>query len=489
MTVEKKPTLTDPKGMGGINAQDGFDYQVWVALARLPAWLRNPAFEGVAIETLEDFEARFFAPHSPRGHVLDRFQAKSGTPTQAEIVEVLDSFWAFDAAYPATARVHTLVTPALPTGLRWIARDVNRVQNARPFYQPFSDIRAASDDELKKKLVKKFGPDRGVFFARSVEVALQTIPDRNHAEITFAAAMGKAFPGMGANAPDIFSAFRALSDLVAQFRGGMLTRDQLVALLNETLGIELEAERSLHVHIRSDRNSARSDAVEVDASHFSGTGGGFPTPEKWDAEFITPLNAVARWAGRRNHRRVALSGSYRLTTAFVVGWTFRSAKGFDLDVETRAGMWATDAYPSPDIVLPWEINGPLGLVDERLVVGVGILRNPTLNMVQDLGLQNSTSFLIATLEKPLRNGMEAQASATAIKNAMANAVERFRPTGIDLYYAGPAAFAVTLGHRWNALPPTQLREFIAAGQYYSPTAQIEQSSSRDINRHGNANWL
>ena len=43
---------------------------------------------------------------------------------------------------------------------------------------------------------------------------------------------------------------------------------------------------------------------------------------------------------------------------------------------------------------------------------------------------------------------------------------------IDLYFAGPAAFAVALGHRWNALPPTQVHEFVATERRYVPTLLI-----------------
>ena len=68
MSGPKGPTLTDAVGLGGVVAQDGFDYQVWNTIVRLPAWLRNPAFEGFAIEALEDVEARFFAPRAPRHH-------------------------------------------------------------------------------------------------------------------------------------------------------------------------------------------------------------------------------------------------------------------------------------------------------------------------------------------------------------------------------------------------------------------------------------
>lgn len=65
-----------------------------------------------------------------------------------------------------------------------------------------------------------------------------------------------------------------------------------------------------------------------------------------------------------------------------------------------------------------------------------------------------------------------QASIRTVKAAISEAVARLRPVKIDLCYVGPAAFAVALGHRWNALPPTQLYEFVAADGNYNPTALI-----------------
>jgi hypothetical protein len=41
MTDQKGPKLTDAKGMGGIIAQDGFDYQVWSVFAMLPNCSRD----------------------------------------------------------------------------------------------------------------------------------------------------------------------------------------------------------------------------------------------------------------------------------------------------------------------------------------------------------------------------------------------------------------------------------------------------------------
>jgi CBASS immunity sensor of nucleotide second messenger signals len=50
-----------------------------------------------------------------------------------------------------------------------------------------------------------------------------------------------------------------------------------------------------------------------------------------------------------------------------------------------------------------------------------------------------------------------------------------RTTGapaIDLFFAGPAALAIALGHRWNALPPTQLYEFLPSERRYVKTALL-----------------
>lgn len=79
------PALPDARGVGGIIAQDGFDYQLWDGLVRLPAWLANPAFEQMLFEGLEDLEARFFAPQAPRERLLERYQAKAGALAPAGV--------------------------------------------------------------------------------------------------------------------------------------------------------------------------------------------------------------------------------------------------------------------------------------------------------------------------------------------------------------------------------------------------------------------
>ena len=55
--------------------------------------------------------------------------------------------------------------------------------------------------------------------------------------------------------------------------------------------------------------------------------------------------------------RVEIGGSYRLTTAFILGHALRAATGFELEIATSGGTWATDDRPRADVTYPpWPIR-------------------------------------------------------------------------------------------------------------------------------------
>jgi hypothetical protein len=466
MTEHSGPTLTDAKGMGGVNAQDGFDYQVWDAVVRLPAWLRLPVFEGITVEGLEDVEVRFFAPHAPRGHLLDRFQAKSAQLTRSPVIDVFEAFAVFDDAHPGAARAHVLVTPSLPRDLQWLEKDSERVRRARPFFAPFPDVIAASDEKLYQDIVAEFGPELGPRIARSFDVSSRVFPDRTTAEAMFAGALEQAFPAIEPSRRKVADAFGSVATHLATNRGRMVTRSTLLALLAESLGMAVTSEGPLPVHVRSDRNAPLEDAVEIDASAFSGRDGPTPATEEWKASLLAPLERTATWAHRNGQSRVRITGSYRISTAFALGWSFRAATGFELEIPTRGGDWVTDDRPGPhEAGLPWEITAPTDLHDGRLVVSIGVLRDPAPDVQTALGLVSGTSVLRAYLGQPITSGREAQHAAQTIKNAVAGAVTRLAPKSVDLFFAGPVALAMVIGHRWNAMPSTQLYEYRPAQGY------------------------
>ncbi len=196
----------------------------------------------------------------------------------------------------------------------------------------------------------------------------------------------------------------------------------------------------------------------------------FPANQCWQEGLIAPLDRTARWLRSRSVSRLAIGGSYRLTTAFALGLSFRAATGFELEIATRGGTWLTDDRPRSDEIYPaWNIRDAEVLKGDRLIVSVGILRDPSADLLAG-GVIRSSAILTALLPAPLASGRAVQAGVAAVKSAVSAAAARLMPDAIDLYFAGPASFAVALGHRWNAMPPTQLHEFIAAERRYVQTA-------------------
>jgi hypothetical protein len=473
MSVDHGPALTDSRGMGGTTALHGFDYQLWNALVRLPRWLRNPSFEGLIFEGLEDFEARFFAPHAPKGHLLERYQSKSAVLDRNGLVAVFESFREYDQRFPNTARLHTLVTPGLPPSLTWLVRDPLRVRRARPFYAPFADVRAASDATLLSDLVTEFGHEVGDFFFNRVEIFVQTMPDLMHARVAFGAALDAAEPGADVPASRSAATFDALAALVGERRGMLIGRAEAIALIAKETGRPLYQEKATRIFIRSAAGVEDEARIEIDAIAFSRDGNRLPPDSlKWEDELIRPLRATSTWIQGHGLPRVALSGEYRLSTAYAVGWAFRSAVGFEIDIATRAGVWSTDDRPAPGALLPaWQYKSASKLDGDSLIVVIGVIRNPLPDVMRQRACTDE-SVLAAYFADAITSAPMLQGLVSQLKKEIDSTVARLGAQRIALYFAGPAFLAMAIGHRWNALPPTQLHEYISAEKRYVVSAML-----------------
>lgn len=465
---DRGPTLTDAVGLGGVLAQDGFDYQVWEAMVRIPAWLANPAFEAVIFEGLEDVEARFFAPHvAPARSLLERVQAKSGSLGPADVQNAFQRFYEFEVKHPGTARVHILATQGWPTSLSWFPRDVARVRSARPFYAPFTSVVAASDNKLVEDCVRKFGDTIGRFAAASVEITERSLPSRDAALTAFGTALASAFPTTGEMTQrKLGTLFDALELLLRRSKGTPIPHHKIARLVEEHAGEQVASCRAVPLHVRSDRNGANETALEIDASIFSGGAGEAPVPGRWTSELASPLEATAIWLHARGVARIVLTGTYRLSTAFLLGYSFRSACGFDLEIHRRDGCWHTDDRP-PGRAKDWSEAPPTDLDGGTLVVSLGVLRRPS--EVLRASAIPAERMLDIHRATPVPDAKEAQASVSWVKETVDRTVRRFNARRIELYIAGPASFAVALGHRWNAMPPTTLYEFRADTGTYART--------------------
>ncbi|HWU81682.1 MAG TPA: dsDNA nuclease domain-containing protein [Caulobacter sp.] len=461
------PILTSAAGNGGIVAQDGFDYQLFFGVARIAEWLGDPTFEGVMFEALEDVEARFFAPQSDLGHLLIRIQAKSGSLDRADILAVLDNFVAFEQHYPGTAKAFELVTPQLPAKMNWIVRDLERVRFAGPFYAPFRAVTQASSDEVRTNLVDELGADRGGLLFERGEVVLRPITGASGAFALFAEAFEKVYP-------DVALKRAVFDDLVTTARNStksFLTRAQILESLEASLKARLESAPRAILHVVGDRPGPVSEgAVRLDAGFLSGDGR-LSGAAVWEADLVQPLRRLKSWWQERGRRRILVEGSYRLSTAFAIGATFNAGSGLDLDIVTKDGVWRTDDHANGATVAPAWATTPAARTDAgALNVAVGVLRDP----VEALTAKGANSATIARafLDEAVTSGQQMQAIVAGLKRFIAGEVTRLGATQVNLYFVGPAALAIALGHRWNAVAPVQLHEFDAPTGSYFPTAHL-----------------
>lgn len=435
-----------------------------------PSWVSNPAFEQLIFEGLEDYEAKFFAPHSPHRAVLDRYQAKASTLQPTGVKKVFENFQTYDEAHPSTARVHTLVMPSLPAKLSWFARYKDRVSKARPFYAPFNTITTANEDGLRSTIVSTYPGLLGEFVADTVEVHERNMPDLANAMATFTAQFNTVFTQLDVSSRKVEAAFDALAKLVRNSVGAPIRRATLVETLEMAIGTSLPLPMAFPLNVRSDRNEQDEASLEIDASGFSGGDAGYPALSVWTTDLLAPLSATSQWPRRHDVVRIALRGSYRLTTAFALGWSFRSAIGFEIDIPTKDGLWPTDDRPVEDSLPNWSLRPATRLHGGRLQIPIGVIRDPTAALVASAEIPEDAIFS-KHLPMAIASAKAVQAPVGHIKRQIDQAVCSLRPVGIDMYFVGPAAFAVALRHRRNAFPPTQLHEFVA--NQYRPTAMLD----------------
>lgn len=475
MTESEKPVLTSRVGFGGVVAQGGFDFQVWQALLRVPEWVLNPAFEGLIVEGLEDFEARFFMPLSPLGRVLDRYQVKNDELKRSDLIKVFSAFWAFEKSYPGRARVHTLIVTGLPSSLKWIERDPDRVRRARPFYAPFSDICAASECRVLEDFRSEFGDDLGGFVAGCVDICTQAINGRRAAVAQFSSALHAAFDSLNCTQSVVDDVFKRLESLLIEERGKFVSRYALLDVIEGGLSTKVIDRDKLCMHVLSDDSESRDSVFVVDAACFSGKNTCSRTPEEWQDRLVSVLEAASSFFRQLKVQRIDLSGLYRLSVAMVIGWAFRAVYGFEFDINHRERIWRVVSCPldgADQVVMPWRIDRPSRLVDGRLVVSVGVERDPSDAVCRFCGCDRGDGALMFYLDHYISSDVELHVVVSSIKSSVDDVVSDMSPSGIDLFLACPSMLAVALGYRWNAFPQTQLYEFDSRSQSYVKSACI-----------------
>lgn len=174
--------------------------------------------------------------------------------------------------------------------------------------------------------------------------------------------------------------------------------------------------------------------------------------------------------------RVMVRGAMRLPVWFAAGAAFRHVHGFHAAAMQLDALWSSEHLGTPIEIRSDTVQAGSG---PEVAVCIGIAADPTTavrNYIESTALPAGyvTSILPVTGTGPglIPDGPTAAATAGRVRDAVRDLIESTSADHIHLFLATPGAFALLLGHRWNALRPTTVYEHLGPGRGYTPNLDI-----------------
>jgi hypothetical protein len=185
--------------------------------------------------------------------------------------------------------------------------------------------------------------------------------------------------------------------------------------------------------------------------------------------------AAADGLKAEGHQRILVRAAMRLPAWFAAGAALRHVRGFTVAAEQQGQVWASDlagvAHSIPTAVHP--VGG-----GTDLAVAMCVATDASDSVVAYVEANQLPVSEVVCFGPPLgpgneavRNGADAATLAVSLRDAARQALSQSTATRIHLFLATPAALALLLGHRWNALAPTTVYEHVG-GSTYSPTVTL-----------------
>jgi hypothetical protein len=468
------PSLLEPQSRGGDVGEGGINFQAEVVLSFIPKWLRMEGFTSMLREGMVDTEAMFFVPG--RGYRKEAVEVKDHSVIPSKFWAEFDRFKELEAAAPSEYQWFTFAAAGLSQELRPLANGLRRIRDPYAFYEG-SAIMDNSYEEYVR-LVKDAGRNEqdADFLFRRVLIDGSLSTARDHGFALFQYSLQEHLPGFrdlpGSMLRDVYA---DLSAFVKGRRNKPIFRSELERVLRNRISErDLPPPNPVRIHTAFDELETEADrtALRFAGAHFFGAGPeGCPPPEAWNSRLMGELRETKDWILKhRQTRRIALTGSRRLSSSLAIGSVFSAVAGFSVEMTYREGtLWATDAHAgsdTPDYPIAPDDLSHLAKAD-RLAVSVGIIRDIAAEVEGSLSLSGLGDVPTLHIKGgiPLISPQQTNLAVGKIKRLISGALSITGARQVDLFFAGPAFLALFLGHRLNATAPVQCYERIEPGRY------------------------
>lgn len=196
----------------------------------------------------------------------------------------------------------------------------------------------------------------------------------------------------------------------------------------------------------------------------------------WNDLFRPELQEAARTLRAQGHTNVLVRGYMRLPTWFAVGVELGKTAGFEITSFQGQAPWSSKGVTS-DIAVE-HVATNLGTSD-GLSIGIALafdLSEDVLIYLRDQKIDVGDYVCLCPVgganNQAIRSAAEARQWAYEVRDSIRRLVQKYRPSRIHLFLAGPHAAILLLGHLWDRMPTTQLYEDLGSIKGYSPSYLI-----------------
>jgi hypothetical protein len=178
-------------------------------------------------------------------------------------------------------------------------------------------------------------------------------------------------------------------------------------------------------------------------------------------------------------RLLKIRGQSRLSAWIAAGFVFRQVAGFELEARQGLMVCRTDLPPAPDYHLVPEVVTE-GLDGPDVAVGISVTNDLTADVLDHLRRPGSSygAALFLRPDRPLSStSLRGPADVVALAESAKQVIQRFvrerRARRLGLFYLGPFAGALFIGHRLNAVA-REIQVFEDTAPGYAPSFLLRE---------------
>lgn len=452
--ISLHPHLLSASSRGGLNAQEGFQYQLDLILSRIPYWIANHGFEQLICEGMGDAEAKFF--FGLGDYRYEYLEIKDHEIQANEFWDEIDNFKG--TALSKENIEYFLFGSSFARRLRPLISSLNRLKNTFSYYGSKSSFFLEAKRHVTNQLKQmKRKSDDAEFLMQFVNIIgmEKGIPP-------FEQSLIRAFPDYSSLSTQSLQSLRI--DLF-----GVLSKRISVPILRK----EIE-ERIIHHLGPIDHPFNTVDLISADEKLDLVN----PIPIRLaddDYNFRESLMKTRSWlVENRKTRVIRVFGKWRLSKAISIGHTFPAATGFSLEIYHRDKVYSTSDFDETSASLAIDHGGGFG---REFALSIGVIKDIRNEVEKYVEQTFATDFpwMNVHIPHPLITGAQSNYLVGQIKNELSARLSLTPSTKIHLFINSPTFFAMCLGHRLNSLPDIQCYEW-KEGFFYKPSLYLPNTN-------------